>query len=100
MQARGISAPSPFYIFNLFDENSSRDQQARELVARQCGDRLLPITICRSHQIADAIADRMTVADHAPEAEIALEYLQLAMWLRKVAPISQAIKAAGRWNEQ
>jgi cellulose biosynthesis protein BcsQ len=100
MQRRGVHASSPFYIFNLFDEDNSRDRQARELVARQCGDRLLPLTICQSREIGDAIAERMTVADHAPESEVAHQYLRLAMWLRKVAPTAPAVQAAGRWSER
>jgi cellulose biosynthesis protein BcsQ len=100
LKAGGINAPFPFYVFNLFDEHNTRDQQARELIARQCGDRLLPNTIRHSQHVMDAIADRMTVVDHAPESDAAHDYLQLAQWLRKIAPMSRPVKAAGRWSEK
>jgi hypothetical protein len=76
------------------------DQQARELVARQCGERLLPITIRQSTDIAAAIASRMTVADHAPESAVTHDCMELALWLRKIAPAKQANKMVGRWSEQ
>jgi cellulose synthase operon protein YhjQ len=99
MQSKGNKVPSPFYLFNEFDEQNSMDQRARELVVQQCGERLLPFTIRHGAEVAVAIASRMTVADHAPESEVTHDYMELAVWLRKVAPASQTIRSS-RWSEQ
>jgi cellulose synthase operon protein YhjQ len=100
LRDKGVCAPLPFYISNKFDDNSPAEQQGRELIARQVGERLLPITIRRSPNVAKAIADRMTVADHSPESDITQDFLELATWLRKTAPIPQPVKAVGRWSER
>jgi len=100
MQSTGIKVPSAYYMFNRFDDRNPTDQQARELVQRQCGDRLLPISIQQSAAVAEAIAARMTVADHAPQSEVTSDYLELAEWLRKIAPSSPAVQFTGRWSER
>jgi len=51
-------------------------------------------------EVGHAIASRMTVVDHAPESEVAHDYVQLAGWLQKVAPVRRAATASGRWTEQ
>jgi cellulose biosynthesis protein BcsQ len=89
-----------FYLSNKFDEHSPPEQKGRELIAREVGDRLLPITIRRSPKVAEAIAERMPVADHAPDCDITHDFHALAMWLRKIAPISKPAKAGARWREQ
>lgn len=99
MQSRGIKTPTAYYVFNRFDERSSMDEQARAVVVRQCGDRLLPIAIRQSAEAAEAIAARMTVADHAPQSEVMNDYLELAEWLRKIAPSSPVFQFSGRWSE-
>jgi cellulose biosynthesis protein BcsQ len=100
MQSKRIRAPLPFYVFNKFDERNSMDQEARNLVVRQCDERLLPITIRRSADVTAAICDRMTVADHAAESEVTHDFLEVAMWLRKVMPIRRTAKSPGRWSER
>jgi cellulose biosynthesis protein BcsQ len=101
MREKGIAVPLPYYLFNKFDENSPMDQQAQELVARQCGDRLLPFQIRRSPDVTAAICDRMTVADHAPESEVMHDFLHLAVWLKKMAPVHQALsRSSARWSER
>jgi cellulose synthase operon protein YhjQ len=100
MRSKGVNAPTAYYLFNRFDESSSMDQQARALVVRQCGDRLLPITIHQGAEVAEAIAARMTVADHAPQSEVTNDYLELAEWLRKIAPSSPVFQFSGRWSER
>jgi cellulose biosynthesis protein BcsQ len=100
MQSKGGGIPSPYYIFNEFDPQDSMAQQARELVVRQCGERLLPLTIRHGTEVAEAIASRMTVADYAPESEVTHDYLEIALWLRKLAPAIHAASSPGRWSEQ
>jgi len=100
MRSRGTKVPDPFYVFSEFDSESSIDQRARELVAKQCGERLLQFTIRHGAEIGPAIASRMTVVDYAPESEVSQDYVQLADWLQTVAPAKQARKSSGRWTEQ
>ncbi len=100
MQDKGLCAPLPFYVSNKFDEYSAAEQEGRKLIARQVGDRLLPFTIRRSPDVAKAVADRMTVADHSPESDIAHDFQELALWLRNNAPIPRPVKAVGRWSER
>ncbi|MBT9330119.1 AAA family ATPase [Acidipila sp. 4G-K13] len=100
MLAKGMNVPQPVYVFNLFNEQSPRDQQARELVSRQCGDRLLPVTIHYSQELDDAIASRMTAADHAPDSEVVNDYSRLAAWLRRVSPVRQGARSVQRWMER
>jgi len=100
MKSRGIQIPPAFYLFNRFDENDPMHQQARGLVQRQCGEHLLPMTIHGGAEIAQAIASRMTVADHAPESDVTRDFMEVASWVRKVAPVHVVGRAPGRWSER
>jgi cellulose biosynthesis protein BcsQ len=100
MQCAGIQGPDVFYVFNRFDQQDSIDQRARALVERQCGERLLSITIRDSAEIAKAIASRMTVADHAPGSAVTHDYLELASWVRKRTPVRAASRTQARWSER
>ena len=101
MKKAGGNVPDVFYVFNEFDANDAVDQQARTLVERQCGERLLPITIRHGDEIPDAISERMTVADHAPASGVTQDYLRLARWVRERMPVSEEEKKVSlRWSEQ
>lgn len=100
MKSRGIQIPPAFYLFNRFDENDPMHQQARGLVQRQCGEHLLPMTIHSGAEIAQAIASRMTVADHVPESHVTRDFMEVASWVRKVAPVHLVGRAPGRWSER
>jgi len=100
MQSSGIDVPDVFYIFNRFDQTDSIDHRARALVERQCGDRLLPLTVRDGAEVAKAIASRMTVADHAPASAVTHDYLELASWVRKRSPVRAAPRAQARWSER
>jgi cellulose synthase operon protein YhjQ len=99
MRERGEETPMPIYVSNKFDAASTRERNGRELIAREVGDRLLPISIRRSADVSEAIAQRMTVTDYAAQSAIAQEFLQLALWLKKAAPVVQHARVAGRWSE-
>jgi len=99
MEERGLDVPKPLYFLNKLDATSEREQQGRELIARQVGNRLLPITIRRSAAVTEAIVGRMTVADYAPESEVANDFSQLALWIQKAMPIALPVAHAGRWSE-
>ena len=100
MKSRGIQIPPAFYLFNRFDEDDPMHQQARGLVQRQCGEHLLPMTIHSGAEIAQAIASSMTVADHAPGSEVTRDFMEVASWVRKVAPVHLVRRAPGRWSER
>jgi cellulose synthase operon protein YhjQ len=100
MQAAGKEIPEVFYVFNQFDPQDSIDQRAHALVERQCGERLLPITVRDSAEVAKAIASRMTVADHAPGSAVTQDYLELASWLRTRSPVRAASRMQARWSER
>ena len=100
MQCNGVVVPDHFYVFNRFDSLDSIDRRARALVERQCGDRLLQITIRDGAEVAKAIASRMTVADHAPESDVAHDFMQLAEWARRRAPVKAGSSVQLRWSER
>jgi cellulose biosynthesis protein BcsQ len=100
MRTAGRQVPELFYVFNQFDRNDSIDQRARTLVERQCGDRLLPLTVRESPEVARAIASRMTVADLAPGSAVTHDYFELATWVQKRAPVRVASRALARWSER
>jgi cellulose biosynthesis protein BcsQ len=99
-QPTGLKTPTVFYLFNRFDEQSMNDQQARELVARQCGNRLLPITLRHDWTLTEALHGGLSAADHTPGSELSHDYLELALWVRRVAPVNSAVLLPGRWSEQ
>ena len=96
----GLKPPTVFYLFNRFDEQSINDQQAREVVARQCGNRLLPTTLRHDWTLTEALHGGISASDHTPGSELSHDYLELALWVRRVAPLSPAMLLPGRWSEQ
>lgn len=100
MRSSGIDVPETFYIFNRFDDQDTIDHRARALVERQCGDRLLPISIRDGAEVAKAIASRMTVADQAPGSAVTHDFLELASWVRKRSPVRAASRTQARWSER
>jgi cellulose biosynthesis protein BcsQ len=99
-QSTGLKPPTVFYLFNRFDEQSINDQQAREFVARQCGSRLLPTTLRHDWTLTEALHGGISASDHTPGSELSHDYLELALWVRRVAPLSPAMLLPGRWSEQ
>jgi cellulose biosynthesis protein BcsQ len=97
---RGLRVPSPFYLFNKFDERSPMEREAHGLAIQHCSDRLLPFTIRRSASVAEAICDRMTVVDSAPQSEVARDCEELARWVRTVAPVAENTIGPVQWSER
>jgi cellulose biosynthesis protein BcsQ len=100
LQVKEMHAPFPFYVLNAFDLNNPKEIQARDAIARLCGDRLVTGFIRRSDQVSEASAKRMNVMDYAPESEVARDYFDLAMWVRSIAPAIPGVHAVERWSEQ
>jgi cellulose biosynthesis protein BcsQ len=99
-QSTALKPPTVFYLFNRFDEQSINDQQAREFVARQCGNRLLPTTLRHDWTLTEALHGGIAASDQTPGSELSHDYLELALWVRRVAPLSPAMLLPGRWSEQ
>jgi cellulose biosynthesis protein BcsQ len=99
-QRRGLKIPLPFYLFNKFDERSLMEKEAHGLAIRHCSNRLLPFTIRRSARVEEAICDRMTLVDSAPQSEVTRDCEELARWLRTVAPVAENTIAPVRWSER
>jgi cellulose biosynthesis protein BcsQ len=99
MQDRGIRVPSPFYVFNRLDDRAT-SQRARETIVGQCSERLLPMTVRQSHEIPEAFDNGMTVSDYAPASPVTQDYMEFALWLRRIAPACQTAKPPGRWVER
>jgi cellulose synthase operon protein YhjQ len=99
MLSRGQKTPLPVYVSNKFDAASERERGGRELIAREVGERLLPISIRRSTEVSEAIAQRMTVTDYAGESAIAQEFIRLALWIKEAAPVAPLARTTRRWSE-
>ena len=93
MRFKNPKIPTPFYILNQFDLEDPVDREARSLILRECGGRLLPFSIAQDSEAARAIAARKTVIDYAPESEIAIACERLAALLR-----TSAIASQSRWS--
>jgi cellulose biosynthesis protein BcsQ len=100
VQSGDPRTPAVFYLFNRFNELSSNDQRARDYVARLCGRRLLPIALRYSSELAEALHDGVPLAHPSPGPQLSHDYLELALWVRRVAPLSSAALLPGRWSEQ
>jgi cellulose biosynthesis protein BcsQ len=98
--ATGSKTPAVFYLFNRFDEHSTNDQEARDFVVRHCGHRLLPISLRHGRELTEALQGGLAGADQTPGSELSQDYLELALWVRSVAPLRSASLVPRRWSEQ
>jgi cellulose biosynthesis protein BcsQ len=100
VQSGDPRTPTVFYLFNRFNALSSNDQRAHDYVARLCGVRLLPIALRYSQELAETLQDGIPPAHPAPGPQLSHDYLELALWVRRVAPLSPAALLPGMWSEQ
>jgi cellulose biosynthesis protein BcsQ len=96
----GANRPGVFYFFNRFNEHSMNDQRAREFVEQQCGQRLLPNSLRHGQELTEALQAGIAGADLTAGSDLSHDYLELASWVRSVAPVNTAVAVAGRWSEQ
>jgi cellulose biosynthesis protein BcsQ len=82
-----------FVLLSRFDETVSLHCEVRQALARHLGDRLLPFTIRHSEQPALAVAEGVTVIDHAPRSGIADDFRCLADWVQGRPSLPQQIAA-------
>lgn len=92
--------PAVFYLLNCFDPLSANDQRVRELVAQECESQLLPLTLRYCRELREALHIGVTEADHTPGPDLGYDYLELALWVRRAAPLSAMAILPGRWSEQ
>jgi len=71
-----------FYLLNKYDKEVSFHREVRERLSWMLGDRLLPFTIRRSDQFAEALAAGITVMSYTPKAAVVGDLKLLAQWVR------------------
>jgi cellulose biosynthesis protein BcsQ len=96
----GAKSPGLFYFFNRYDEQSGNDRWARDFVVRHCGHRLLPVSLRHGRELTEALQGGFPGMDSTPGSELSHDYLQLALYVRRVAPLSSHVALPGRWSEQ
>ncbi len=89
----------PCYVLSQFDESLPLHQDVREVLSQQLGDRLAPVVLRRSASVSEALAEGMTVVDYAPNSPVTEDYLNLAEWLKTVAPSASSSRGT-RWSER
>jgi Mrp family chromosome partitioning ATPase len=72
----------PFYLLNKYDGSVPFHRDVRERLSEVLGERLLPFTIRRTDQFAEALASGLTVMDYAPTAPVVDDLKLLAQWVR------------------
>jgi cellulose synthase operon protein YhjQ len=93
-------AVTPYYVLNQFDASLPLHLDVREVLRKQLGNRLLPVTIRRSHAVSESLAEGMTVADYAPGSPVAEDYSHLAEWVRNLAAPASIGLRRSRWSER
>jgi cellulose synthase operon protein YhjQ len=89
----------PYYVLNHFDPSQPLHSDVRGALRRRLGDRLLGVTIGSSPEVAEAVADGMTVIDYTPDAGVSREYRDLAAWVRTVSQPRSAEAVNKRWGQ-
>ena len=90
----------PRYLLTQFDATLPLHLDVREGLRQKLGRRLLPFVIRRSTEVAEALAEGMTVIDYAPESGVASDYRNLASWVRSLAAPSYPEDRPARWSER
>ena len=93
-------ALQPLYLLNQFDSSLPLHVDLREVLRKQLGDRLLPLTIRRANGVCEALAEGMTVIDYDPDSKVVEDYIGIANWLRKISAPSTAELRNMRWIER
>lgn len=91
---------APYYLLNQFDESLRLHRAVLELLRERLGEQLLPFVMRRAAAVSEALAEGMTVIDYAPDSPAAIDYAQLADWMRSVeAPAARGYGGV-RWSER
>ena len=90
----------PQYLLTQFDTALPLHLDVREGLRQKLGDRLLPFAIRRAPEVAEALAEGMTVIDYAPRAGVASDYAALASWVRTLQRQNATPAKGVRWSER
>jgi len=99
LDAKAASGEKALYLLNQFDASLPLHRDVRAILQQQLGDRLLPFVLRRSSLVSEALAEGMTVIDYAPGSEVAVDYRDLAGWLRSLSAPATAGSGV-RWSER
>jgi cellulose synthase operon protein YhjQ len=72
---------TPHFLISQFDSGLPLHQELRRCLSAELGDRLLDFTLRRSDEIPMSLAEGSTIADYAPDSEVAGDFIQLADWV-------------------
>jgi len=89
-----------WYLLNQFDPSSELQQDVRELLREQLGERLLPVEVRRSAAMSEALAEGMTVIDYAPNSPAAEDIMNLVTWIRNTSVAAGGGHRVMRWSER
>lgn len=85
----GEPACALHYVLNKFDSSLALHRDIKASLEERVRERLVPVSIRRSDAVTEALADGMTVIDYCPDAGVAEDFMRLADWLRRMAPIGK-----------
>ncbi len=71
-----------FILLNRFDRSKAFHEELESEMRARHGGNVLPFTIRESDSVAEASLDGVAVTEHAPESEVAMDYLRLADWVQ------------------
>jgi cellulose synthase operon protein YhjQ len=74
-----------YYVLNKFNPARALHLEIRQQLHQQLGERLLPISIQRSDEIAEALAAGKTVVDYARGAPVVQDFVRLSQWIDSIA---------------
>jgi cellulose biosynthesis protein BcsQ len=83
-----ITRARTFYLLNKYDASVRFHRDVRERLSWMLGDRLLPFTIRRSDEFAEALAAGLTIVNYAPKAAVVSDLKLLAQWVRSSMEIN------------
>jgi hypothetical protein len=80
---KALAGQDVVFVLNKFDAAVGLHEQVRVWLARKLGERLLGVTLRRSDEPAEALAEGITVIDYAPSSGIADDYRALSLIVRE-----------------
>ena len=89
----------PAFLLNRFDENNPAHSEIRKLLAVELGSQLLPFHIPESRTVAEALADRVTPLDLAPQSAFTESCFTLAEWYRAQLDDLQSLSSRPEENQ-
>jgi len=93
---RSLAGQAAFFVLNKFDETVGLHEQVLGWLKRKLGDRLLPVTLRRSDEVADALAEGITVMDYSPASGIAEDYRGLVEIIRRWSGVALPVSALAK----